>query len=93
MGTVAGRINPPILPSSLHQAHVFGLRKARSRLRSGNTAAHRDVVQTHPLGGPSGRRHGIEHFLQNSTDLSLTTVHPRLVVGRVPAGMAARTVR
>ena len=88
MGTVAGCVNPPILSSMLHQAHLFGLREARSCLRTGNTAAHRDVVQAHPLSGPARRRHGIKHFLQNPTDRSLIRVHRRLVVGRVPAGTA-----
>ena len=76
MSIVAGCVNPPILSSLLHQAHLFGLRKARSRLRTGNTAAHRDVVQAHSLGGPTERRHGIKHFLQDPTDRSLTTEHP-----------------
>jgi len=93
MGTVTGCVNPPILASLLHQAHLVGLRKARSRLRSGNTAAHRDVVHAHPLGGPSWRRHGIQHFLQNPTHRLFTGVHLRLIVNRVPAGMTARIVR
>lgn len=93
MGTVTGCVNPPILSSLLHQAHFVGLRKARSRLRSGNTAAHRDVVHAHPLGGPSWRRYGIQHFLKDPTDRSLIRAHRRLVVGRVPAGTAARIVR
>ena len=92
MGTVTGYVNPPIPSSLLHQAHLFGLRQARSRLRSGNTAAHRDVVEAHPLGGPARRRHGIKHFLQNPTDRSLIRVHRRFVVGRVPAGTASGLV-
>ena len=68
MGTVGGCVNPPILSSLLHQAHLFGLREARSRLSAGHAAAHRDVLQTHPLGGPSKYRHGSEHFLKNSAD-------------------------
>lgn len=93
MGTVGGYVNPPILSSSLHQAHLFGLREARSRLSTGDTAAHRDVVQTHPLGGPSGRRHDIEYFLESPTDRLLTELRRRLVLGRVPTGIAARIVR
>ena len=93
MGTVGGCVNPPILSSSLHQAHLFGLREARSRLSTGDTAAHRDVVQTHPLGGPSGRRHDIEYFLESPTDRLLTELRRRLVLGRVPTGIAARIVR